>query len=85
MQHHVWIVLKIIDIIGQCTNITWTETEFQDRWKITDLMEKDPWGDVLKDGNETIMGICIQYLSRQRRTFTFVILNIIVAFNSIAL
>ena len=42
MQCLVWIIFKIRDII------VWSEAEFQDRWNITSLMEKDPWKDLIK-------------------------------------
>jgi hypothetical protein len=50
MQNHFWIILKIIDIIGQPYYIVGTDTEFQERRNITGLMEKRLWEDLMKDG-----------------------------------
>ena len=50
IQYHFWIsILKIIDLTGKRNFVVITDTEFQDIWKITGLMEKDPWVDKTKD------------------------------------
>jgi hypothetical protein len=41
MQLHFWIMLKIIDIIGQGNYIIGTELELQERRKTTVLMGKN--------------------------------------------
>ena len=37
-------ILKITDIIRQSIYNVWSETEYQNRWKITALMEKRSFG-----------------------------------------
>ena len=41
MEYHFWIILKIIDKIGQHTYIVWTDSELEEIWEITCLMEKN--------------------------------------------